>query len=91
MSIGRFSARLDRLARDLREGLAAGLCAVCSGWGWVRDYGTRGDPWTMGACPVCGRRPDLVCVGDERDATAAERDYTGHPVSLIVGVRAADL
>ena len=93
MSGGRFAARLDRLARDLRDGLAAGLCTVCAEWGWVRDYGTPGDPWTLGACPVCGRRPELVCVPDEATAAAIATEYRAvrHPCKVVIGLRAADL
>ena len=87
------AARLRKLEKSLEEGFAGG-CAVCAPWGWTRDVGQPGDPWAnFGACPVCGRRPELVSVEDPAagEAVAAEYAAAGYPLKLLVGVSLAAL
>ena len=87
MSGGRYSARLDRLARDLRDGLAAGGCRVCVAWGWVRNAEDPTDPWGTfdGLCPVCGRAPIQVFCPDEETFERIAATYAGRPLSFIIG------
>ena len=96
------TARLERLARSLEEGLARmgrlGGCHVCRSWpAWWDGYAAD-DPWAAcgGCCPVCRRRPDLLFAATEEQAALLAAQWSassgdGRAPKVYVGIRASEI